>query len=93
MEPCGCFFLEAEGIAETIVEVGEVFAFITGSLCSAKGDFVASVTPTIDNGAKASNQTYRLTIKLQYSDGPLQSIGQCWQDLFRNPVVVLGYPV
>ncbi|GFF36596.1 hypothetical protein IFM46972_04939 [Aspergillus udagawae] len=93
VEPSGCFSLEAVGVAETIVEVGEVFAFITVALRSAKGDLVASVTPTIDNGAKTSDQTCRLTIRLQYSDGPLQSTGQCWQDLFRNPVVVLGFPV
>ncbi|GFF93051.1 hypothetical protein IFM53868_07058 [Aspergillus udagawae] len=93
VEPSGCFSLEAVGVAETIVEVGEVFAFVTVALRSAKGDLVASVTPTIDNGAKTSDQTCRLTIRPQYLDGPLRSTGQCWQDLFRNPVVVLGFPV
>ncbi|GIC87262.1 5'-methylthioadenosine/S-adenosylhomocysteine nucleosidase family protein [Aspergillus udagawae] len=93
VEPSGCFSLEAVGVAETIVEVGEVFAFVTVALRSAKGDLVASVSPTIDNGTKTSDQTCRLTIRPQYSDGPLRSTGQCWQDLFRNPVVVLGFPV
>ena len=93
MKPSGYFSLEAAGVVETIVEVGEVFAFITAALRSAEGDSVASVTPTIDSGAKTSEQTCKLTIQLQNSDGPLRSTGQCWQDLFRNPVVVLGFPV
>lgn len=80
-------------MAETIVEVGEVFAFITAALRSAQGDSVASVTPIIKGGAKASDQTCIFTICLQHSHGPLRSTGQCWQDLFRNPAVVLGFPV
>ena len=93
VEPSGCFSLEAAGVVETLVEVGEVFAFIVAALRSAQGDSVASVTPTIDSGTRTSDQTCRLSIRLQHSDGPLRSIGQCWQDLFRNPVVVLGFPV
>lgn len=93
VKPSGYFSLEAAGVVETIVEVGEVFAFITAALRSAKGDSVASVTPTIDSGAKTSEQTCKLIIQLQNSDALLRSTGQCWQDLFRNPVVVLGFPV
>ncbi|CAI7622322.1 unnamed protein product [Penicillium manginii] len=93
LEPSGCFALEATGVAETLVEVGEVFAFITAALRSAPGDSVASVIPTIHSSAKTKDQKYRFRFHAQHSDGLLQSIGQCWQDLFRNPVVVLGFPV
>lgn len=93
MKPSGCLSLEAAGVVETIAEVGEVFAFITAALRSAQGDSVASVTPTIDSGTKTSEHTYNFTIRLQNSAGPLRSTGQCWQDLFRNPVVVFGFPV
>jgi hypothetical protein len=93
LEPSGCFALQATGVVETLVEVGEVFAFITTALRSAPGDSVASVIPTIHSSGKTKDQNYRFTFHAQHSDGLLQSIGQCWQDLFRNPVVVLGFPV
>lgn len=93
LETSGCFALEATGVAETLVEVGEVFAFITAALRSAPGDSVASVIPTIHSSAKTKDHKYRFTCRAQHSDGLLRSTGQCWQDLFRNPVVVLGYPV
>jgi hypothetical protein len=93
VEPSGCFSLEAAGIVESIVEVGEVFAFITAALRSAQGDSIASLTPFINGGAKINEQKFKLTVRLQNSDGPLRSTGQCWQDLFRNPVVIIGFPV
>ncbi|OJJ42360.1 hypothetical protein ASPZODRAFT_147347 [Penicilliopsis zonata CBS 506.65] len=93
VETSGCLSLEAAGVVETLVEVGEVFAFIVAALRSARGDSVAYVTPTIDSGLRNSDQTCKFFIHLQHSDGYLRSIGQCWQDLFRNPVVVLGFPV
>ncbi|KAJ5936391.1 hypothetical protein N7454_005026 [Penicillium verhagenii] len=92
LEPSGCLFIEAEGIRESLIEVGEVFAFIVAGLRSAQGDSVTSVYPTIDHGAKPRDKKYKLTIRVNNLDGPLRSTGQCWQDLFRNPVVVLGFP-
>ena len=64
IEPSGCFSLEAAGVIETTVEVGEVYAFITAALRSAQGDSVTSVTPTIYSGAKTGHLTYRITIHL-----------------------------
>ncbi|PYI19447.1 hypothetical protein BO99DRAFT_384495 [Aspergillus violaceofuscus CBS 115571] len=93
VEPSGCFSLEAAGVVESLIEVGEVFAFIVAALRSAQADSIVSVYPTIDSGAETSHQTRRLTIRLQHSKGTLQSTGRCWQGLFSNPVVVLGFPV
>jgi hypothetical protein len=65
LEPTGCLALEATGVVETLVEVGEVFAFITAALRSGPGESVASIIPTIHSGAKTKDQKYRFTVRAQ----------------------------
>lgn len=93
IEPSGYFTLEVVGVAETIVEVGEVYGWMSAALRSAPGDTVTSVTPVLDISAKNNDLIFQVNVRLQYSDYSLRFAGQCWQDLFRNPVVVLGFPV
>ena len=94
-----CFVLEAEGIQETIIEVGELFAWMAGALRSAPGDRIAYVTPYLatksDSDFRQSNEDIMCEIKfvLQKSAAQSPSNSKCWQNLFRNPVVVLGFPV
>jgi hypothetical protein len=80
-------------VAETIVEVGEVYGWMSAALRSAPGDTVASVIPVLDIGAKNNDPTFQVNVRLQRSGDSLRFAGQCWHDLFRNPVVVLGFPV
>lgn len=93
IEPSGHFTLEVAGVAETIVEVGEVYGWMTAALRSAPGDTVASVIPVLDIVAKNNDPIFRANIRLQHSDDPLHFAGKCWQDMFRNPMIVLGFPV
>jgi hypothetical protein len=93
IEPSGYFTLEVAGVAETIVEVGEVYGWMSAALRSAPGDTVASVIPVLDIGAKNNDPTFQVNVRLQRSGDSLRFAGQCWHDLFRNPVVVLGFPV
>ncbi|KAH0595471.1 hypothetical protein MHUMG1_06646 [Metarhizium humberi] len=93
IEPSGHFFLEATGVAETIVEVGEVYGWMIAALRSGPGDAVTSVIPALESDANNFEPTFRVNFRLQFSHSPLRVAGQCWQDLFRNPAVVLGYPV
>jgi hypothetical protein len=99
------FVLEAVGIPETIIEVGELFAWMTGALRSAPGDGIAYVIPYLAVGSggnargkdseKQPNQDILCEVKFVprkwASRSP--SSGKCWQNLFRSPVVVLGFPV
>ncbi|KID83294.1 Pfs, NACHT and Ankyrin domain protein [Metarhizium guizhouense ARSEF 977] len=85
--------LRCSGVAETIVEVGEVYGWMIAALRSARGDAVSSVIPALETDANHYDPTFRVNFRLQFSHSPLRVAGQCWQDLFRNPAVVLGYPV
>lgn len=78
---------------ETIVEVGEVYGWMTAAVRSAPGDVIASVTPILDISAQSNGSAFRADFHLQYSNGPWPSAGQCWQELFRNPLVVVGFPI
>jgi hypothetical protein len=92
IESTGSFALEAVGIPDTIVEVGEVFAWMTAALRSAPGDEVTIVVPSLSIKTKTNEMIICMVQDYQPARHKL-SDGQCWQDLFRNPVVVHGFPV
>ncbi|KAI1742983.1 hypothetical protein F4680DRAFT_471857 [Xylaria scruposa] len=93
LEPSGRFVLEAVGLVETIVEVGEVYGLMTTALRSALGNTVASAIPILDISAEDGSSRFKAKIFLRRTDFPSLSIGKCWQNLFKNPVVVLDFPV
>lgn len=82
VESTGCFALEAVGEPETLVEFGEVFAWITAALRSAPGDEVAIVVSSL----AAAVKTEEMICKVQSYQPARHTLsdGQCWQDLFRN---------
>lgn len=92
IESTDCFALEAVGIPDTIVEVGEVFAWMTAALRSAPGNEVTIVIPSLTTTTKA-NEEMICMVQDHHPARRTLSDGQCWQDLFRNPVVVHGFPV
>ncbi|KAH6884388.1 hypothetical protein B0T10DRAFT_550846 [Thelonectria olida] len=97
IDPTGCLALEAVGVPDTLVEVGEMFAWTTAALRSAPSDEAAIVVPFLDAEAKM-NEMNEMTCRVRSSQPARRSPsarpnGQCWKDLFRNPVVVHGFPV
>ncbi|KAI4714339.1 hypothetical protein J4E89_000018 [Alternaria sp. Ai002NY15] len=92
-EPSGCFSVEASGVVETIVEVGEVYGWMTAALRSSPTDRITAITPILEISAETNGKSFRADFIQEHSDIFLCSTGQCWQNLFWNPVVVTGFPV
>ena len=99
---------EVLGTSECIVEIGQQFAWIGAAFHSSPyNSGVALCRPFIK--AVRSNESLppsqidlldpspraRLTFEILFAleKASLSSNGQCWHDLFRNPVLVLGYPI
>lgn len=92
-EPSGCFAVEAAGVVETIVEIGEVYGWMTAALRSSSTDKITAITPILEISAETNGKSFQAYFSQKQSDSFLCSTGQCWQDLFWNPVVVTGFPV
>lgn len=99
------FKLQVTGTAESIADIGEQLAWLGSALRSPP--YEAGVT-TVDafvshmGMSPASGMTEGLTptffcninFKLDTADNSDEiSNGQCWHQLFRNPVIVKGYPI
>ncbi|KAK7936030.1 hypothetical protein PG985_001525 [Apiospora marii] len=99
----------ASGLPYSVAEVGEVLAWITAALQqSPHRTTAASCTPVVEFQAKdndfqsASEGRQRPQLLcLCIVGGKLQefnhiepdSVAQCWLNMFRNPVIVNGYPI
>ncbi|KAB8222543.1 hypothetical protein BDV33DRAFT_229570 [Aspergillus novoparasiticus] len=88
------------GPADSVAEVGEQLAWLGGALRASPDELgVASFMPTVvgthlytsseDSDLKA---TLRCHIDFEMVCPSQRSNGMCWHDIFRNPVVVKGYP-
>src|SRR5438045_91390 len=98
------FLVEALGTADSVAEIGEQFAWLGCALRSSpyqRG--VVYCTPTISRVPAdttettletdaGSNVIFEIKFRVQQSEGSLPN-GQCCHDMFRNPVVVKGYPI
>ncbi|KAK4444608.1 hypothetical protein QBC34DRAFT_487752 [Podospora aff. communis PSN243] len=90
----GSVFSVKDGVVETIVEVGQLYGWMITALHAAPGDVIASASPTIDITSNENpDPEYTGTFRLKHDTSSPCSSGQCWQNLFRNPLVVSGYPV
>ncbi|KAK2592180.1 hypothetical protein QQS21_010122 [Conoideocrella luteorostrata] len=102
------FMVEVLGKGDSIAQVGEQLAWLAAALRSSPTDEpgVASCTPFIDdihqcNDSSGSPTTLVWPAMLCKIDFTVQtkapdfepSNGQCWHNVFRNPVVVEGYPI
>jgi hypothetical protein len=92
-EPTGCFTVEATGVVETIVEVGEVYGWMTVALRSSPTEKITAITPILNITTETNGNSFQSYFSHEQSDSLLCSMGQCWHDLFWNPVVVTGFPV
>jgi hypothetical protein len=99
------FFLEACGTADSLAETGEQFAWLGTALRSSASDFgvtyckpiiisISSEAPLLIPPKAAFTPKLLCKIGFKEQDDTLRSLnGQCWHNLFRNPSVVLGYPI
>ncbi|RYP19648.1 hypothetical protein DL765_003241 [Monosporascus sp. GIB2] len=100
------FVVEVFGTRDSVAEIGEQLAWLGAALCSPSHEYgVAYSTPFISNihVNKAPHPMPGMpswadflceidfTVKGKEPFAP--SNGQCWHNLFRNPVVVTGYPI
>jgi hypothetical protein len=99
------FGLKAIGIAESIAEIGEQLAWLASALRSSPYETgLAVVNPLVSNiwtdssnemiGELASTFLCKISFNLDLIDDYSElSNGKCWLQLFRNPVIVKGYPI
>lgn len=98
--------VEAYGTAYAVAEVGEQFAWLGAALRPSTCESgIASCTPfltkiQVGGGLRQALKTQftaTISVEIDYTMHepkqlrPLQ--GQCWHDMFQNPVVVEGYPI
>jgi hypothetical protein len=101
------FMVEAIGTAYSVAEVGEQFAWIGSALrTSPYSSEVAYSVPRLEEAHIASESVERLekgfkahvrfsiTFSVQQdSEQQTKAHCQCWHDMFRNPLIVKGYPI
>jgi hypothetical protein len=66
---------------------------MTAALRSSPTEKITAITPILEISAETNGNSFQAYFGQKPSDCSLHSVGQCWQDLFRNPVVVTGFPV
>ncbi|KAL2821195.1 hypothetical protein BJX63DRAFT_427868 [Aspergillus granulosus] len=96
------FTLEVIGIAESIAEIGEQFAWVAAAFHPPLDDtrvnvvraFVSEMWSSLSH--EQTGKTTFCNIKFDIhvvQHTPTRLNGQCWQRLFRSPVLVNGYPI
>lgn len=94
--------MNALGTVASLAEVGEQLAWIGAALwLSPSADGVAPCIPSIDlapfEGTDVSSEismAYHITFTVHKEKRQTNSLnGQCWHNMFRNPVLVEGYPI
>jgi hypothetical protein len=98
------FMVEAFGTVDSVAEIGEQLGWLGAALRSSKYELgVAYCQPLIhfDNAPYPvfgrpswPDILCKIYFPLQEREEHLElSKGQCWHNMFRNPVVVQGYPI
>lgn len=93
----------ANGTSQSVVEVGDQVAWMSTALAScAQNTSITSYRPLVEktespDGVYSATPRQKFVIKHEkveskFRNDPEQH-GGCWVDLFRNPIVVQGYPV
>lgn len=98
--------VKAYGIAASIAETGEQLTWLGAALrASPRRNRLIICTPTIkiyqnspplcqSLNSSSTNIIYKLGFTLEKDiHAPTRVNGQCWHSLFRNPVIVKGYPI
>ncbi|KAL4913592.1 purine and uridine phosphorylase [Aspergillus aurantiobrunneus] len=102
------FLVEVTGIEDSIAEIGEQLAWLGSALRSSPHDSrISYCTPFVRNASveDTSISTPQMPSITRISCGidfklddqeqvsPPSPMGQCWHHLFRNPTVVMGFPI
>ncbi|KAL3477017.1 hypothetical protein BJX99DRAFT_257922 [Aspergillus californicus] len=92
-------FFSVTGHASSIVEVAEILAWMGSALRSSpylQGFTYSRSVILCQRDATAHNDLYEASIDFtteQEAEGQATSYGQCWRNLFRNPLIVQGYRI
>ena len=96
--------VQATGISYSIVEVGELLAWLGAALQLSQEEGITYCVPLVDMSASGKESVmnpetpWQLQIRFHYnfeieSFNGRSGTGSCWRKLFRRPVVVKGYPI
>lgn len=98
--------VEASGTAFSLVEVGEQFAWLGAALRSSPWELgVAYCSPLITDihvendphsritTSDRHNMHCKISFIMEQKKYSAATNGQCWHDMFKNPIVVKGYPI
>lgn len=102
-------YVEVCGSRSSIVETGEQLAWLGGTLRASPFAGIALCSPYVDTHALTRDEQDGLKLRDLRDNSPILKInftlykgnnnpgkykeGECWHDLFRNPVVVQGFPI
>jgi hypothetical protein len=87
--------VEATGVMTTLAEIGEQFAWLGAACQASPKDEMAYSTAQITSPLDWNN-FFRLGFSkqdLEFDERGLKQNGSCWHSLFRNPVLVKGFPI
>lgn len=90
--------LRAVGYADTVAEIGEQLQWISCALrpVERQTSRIACYTPSAfirGTGASVDRVSMKISLEFEASTSSEGVNGTCWRSLFRNPVVVDGYPI
>ena len=94
--------VKARGIPDSAAELAQQLAWLGAALRSSPRDtgvvycvpFIAEATSIGSNsGGHSPSIRYRICFKFEDCEQPVDRLGQCWHNLFRNPVIVRGFPI
>lgn len=102
------FIVHATGPSDSVVEVGQQFAWLGAALRSSTSrNGIAQCTPFVSSAALKTLETQSSGLEpiipelicgigfdiqppdVEGTDAP----GKCWHNMFRNPVMVVGFPI
>ncbi|GJP88347.1 hypothetical protein AnigIFM59636_003606 [Aspergillus niger] len=87
--------VHARGLQHAVVEIGEQLAWLGAAFQSAPDNGIAYCRPVLTN-KYTSMTNLRYELKFTFEDRQCEESlrsGRCWHTLFRNPVVVYGFPI
>lgn len=107
------FVVEANGIADSVVEIGQQFAWLGAALRSSpfdsgiticqpsvertNGENATSADDKVANTTQTHSEKVSLTVRFAVANPPPDPdkpfLGTCWHSMFKNPVMVAGYPI
>lgn len=95
--------VEADGVAISLAETVEQLAWLGAALRTSPRQsglvyYTPIVTSILPNNIQSQTSSIDITyeigfIREEVSKPPSNVNGQCWHDIFKNPVIVTGYPI